>query len=67
MTKRITKTTLMYIVQGYYDDHGWEDLCGSVVYRESRDNIREYRDNAPGPYRLIKRRVPNPEYVCPTP
>lgn len=52
---RQPKTELVYIVQGNYG-HGWEDLTASTDYKEARDNLRDYRQNEPGPHRLIKRR-----------
>lgn len=52
---RQPKTVLYYVVQGNYG-HGWEDLTGSTDYKEARDNLRDYRQNEPGPHRLIKRR-----------
>lgn len=52
---RQPKTELVHIVQGNYG-HGWEDLTASTDYKEARDNLRDYRQNEPGPHRLIKRR-----------
>lgn len=52
---RQPKTELVHVVQGNYD-HGWEDLTASTDYKEARDNLRDYRQNEPGPHRLIKRR-----------
>lgn len=46
-----------YNVQGHYG-HGWEDLTASLNYREARADLKAYRENAPGCYRLITRRVP---------
>lgn len=45
-----------HVVQGHYGQ-GWEDLCASLTRRESISDIRAYRENAPGAYRLIARRV----------
>lgn len=53
-TARGPRYGLVHYVQGNYGE-GWEDLCGSVSRREARDDIRAYRENAPGAYRLIKR------------
>lgn len=52
---RQPKTELVHVVQGNYG-HGWEDLTASTDYREARDNLRDYRQNEPGPHRLIRRR-----------
>lgn len=46
-----------YVVQGCYG-HGWEDLCSSNSRKEAREDLKSYRENAPGAYRLIVRRVP---------
>lgn len=54
---RRPKTELLYVVQGNYG-HGWEDLTASADHKEARDNLRDYRQNEPGPHRLIKRRCP---------
>jgi hypothetical protein len=45
------------IVQGYYS-YGWEDLCASLSIKESRNDLKAYRVNSPGVYRIITRRVP---------
>lgn len=48
-----------YVVQGNYGfGHGWEDVCSETKYSEARERLKEYRENQPGPYRLITRRVP---------
>lgn len=54
--QRQPKTELQYVVQGYYSQ-GWEDLTASTDYREARADLKAYRENAPEPVRLIKRRV----------
>lgn len=50
------KTTDLWIVQGYYPGTGWEDLTASYSRKEMRDDLKAYRENAPGTYRLIKTR-----------
>lgn len=52
---RQPKTEPVHVVQGNYG-HGWEDLTASANYSEARDNLRDYRQNEPGPHRIIKRR-----------
>ena len=52
------KTTLLYVVQGNYGQ-GWEDEAASISYREARDDLKAYRENAPGSHRIIKRRERN--------
>ena len=46
-----------WTVQGHYG-HGWEDLTSALVRSEAREDLKAYRENAPGAYRMIKRRVP---------
>lgn len=56
---RANKFTYLHVVQGNYG-FGWEDCCASENVRESRDDLKAYRENAPEyPYRLIKRRELN--------
>lgn len=67
--KRVNKWEWIYVVQGWYKGTGWEDLCAAPMTREgrkeSRDDLKAYRTNAPGtPYRRIKRRQLNPEWVA---
>jgi hypothetical protein len=45
-----------YIVQGNYG-HGWEDENTETTWPDARRSLREYRENGPGLYRLITRRV----------
>jgi len=57
------KYTYLHILQGRYPGWGhverWEDLCASQSYREVRQNLKEYRENEGGSYRIIKRRELN--------
>ena len=59
-TKSSNKFTYLHVLQGQYG-FGWEDLCSSENYSEVRQNLKEYRDNEGGHYRLIERREPNPQ------
>ena len=55
---RPNKYLYLYVVQGNYGGHGWEDLAESESY-----NLHEYRiSSGPAPHRIIKRREPNPAY-----
>jgi len=54
---RVSKTKLVYVVQGNYG-YGWDDENEEDNRIDARRSIKEYRDNGPGSYRLIKRRVP---------
>lgn len=49
------KYDYLHVLQGHYG-HGWEDLCASESYREVAQNMREYRANEAGWYRIIERR-----------
>lgn len=50
------KYVYLHVLQGHYGTNGWEDLCASESYREVRDDLRAYRENEGGCYRLIQRR-----------
>ena len=58
---RINKFLYLYVLQGHYL-FGWEDLTESENRAEVRANLKEYRENAAGDYRIIKRTEPNPEH-----
>lgn len=56
----MNKYTYLHVIQGYYPGSGWEDLTQSEDYKEMREDLKAYRDNAPETtYRLIKRRELN--------
>jgi len=49
-----------YIVQGYYQGHGWEDETAEDNRKDARQRLKEYRENQPQyPHRMIARRVRN--------
>ncbi len=54
--KRKNKYTYLWILQGHYGFHGWEDLTASESFREVRDDLKDYRENEGGHYRIIQRR-----------
>lgn len=54
----MNKYTYLYVLQGNYG-HGWEDLTASTKRREVSDNLKEYRENEGGMYRIIQRRERN--------
>jgi len=57
----MNKYQYVMVLQGDYGyGHGWEDLCASESPREIRQNLKEYRENEGGCYRIIKRRELNP-------
>jgi hypothetical protein len=53
---RVRKTVDEWNIQGYYAC-GWEDLTCETTAKQARARIKEYRENQPGQYRLVKRRV----------
>lgn len=63
---RINKYNYLRVLQGNYGAHGWEDLTAAddtpVGRKEVRDNLKDYRSNEGGHYRIISRREPNPEF-----
>ena len=59
--KDINKYNYINVLQGQYGQ-GWEDLCADESYKEIRQNLKEYRENEGGSYRIIQRRECNPEY-----
>ncbi len=61
---RVNKYLYLYVLQGHYGyGYGFEDLCSSESWREIRDNLKDYRINEGGRYRIIERREPNPSYL----
>lgn len=55
----MNKYDYIHILQGDYGyGHGWEDLTAGT-WREMRDDLRDYRENEGGCYRVIERRVLN--------
>lgn len=62
---KVNKFLYLYVLQGNYAV-GWEDLTAAERTpsgrKEVRDNLRDYRVNEGGRYRIINRREPNPAY-----
>ena len=52
------KYIYLFILQGFYC-YGWEDLTASENYTEIRKDLKAYRENERGQYRIIKRRELN--------
>ena len=47
-----------WILQGDYGyGHGWEDLCAEESRTEANEQMRVYRENEGGTYRVVTRRV----------
>ena len=54
---RKNKYIYLYVLQGFYNY--WEDLTASESYREIKTDLKAYRENERGIYRIIQRRVLN--------
>lgn len=67
---RIGKTKEVFVVQEYTGyGNGWEDVCeypdNSVdSFKQAKQDKKDYEDNGYSA-RIIRRRVPNPDYVAP--
>lgn len=63
--RKPAKTVEVYIIQGNYG-YGWEDESEYDDWSQAKADIKEYRASSAGnngaSYRLITRRVPNPDY-----
>lgn len=54
----IRKTRDEYTIQQYTGElYGWEDETTEETRPAARAQLRTYQDNAPGQYRIIRRRV----------
>jgi len=57
------KYSYLRVLQGNYGVHGWEDLCAAddtpEGRKEIRENLKDYRQNEGGCYRIVSRRVLN--------
>ena len=55
----MNKYEYLFIVQGKYGFHGWEDLTASESWKEARDDLKAYllNEGKIATFRLIKRRV----------
>ena len=49
------KTRDLFVVQGHHA-HGWEDVAASYDRKEARNDLKAYRDNEPGAFRIVARR-----------
>lgn len=56
-----TKYVNVFVIQGYYGC-GWEDECCSTDRKESREDLKAYRENSRYPSRRITRRVLRTDY-----
>lgn len=58
---KYTRKTRDYWKIEQYTGHqyGWEEVCGSYSWKETRANLKEYRENQPEyPVRMRKTREP---------
>jgi hypothetical protein len=53
----MNKYSYLWIVQGFYN--AWEDLTASESWLEAKTDLKAYRDNEKGVFRLIQRRELN--------
>lgn len=37
--------------------YGWEMVTCEITRKQARETIKEYRENQPGNYRIVKKRV----------
>ena len=58
--KKQNKYIYLNVLQGNYG-YGWADLTASESYIEVKRNLKDYRQNEGGNYRIIKRRELNGE------
>ena len=55
------KYVYLFVLQVNYGYYGWEDLTASENRREVRNDLKAYRENEGGIYRIIRRRKLNKE------
>lgn len=59
MKKTKNKYTYLHVLQGNYGyGHGWEDLTTSEDRSEVKQDLKAYKENEGGRYRIIHRREP---------
>lgn len=58
---KVNKYIYLNVLQGNYG-FGFEDLTASENYKEIKQDLKDYRQNEHGLYRIIKRRVINPAF-----
>lgn len=54
----MNKYSYIWVLQGQYGQ-GWEDLTAAETWKEIKANLKEYRENEGGSYRVIRRRELN--------
>lgn len=60
------RTIMCYVLQGIFDGKQWDDITFYDVGKDEarlRDDKKSYIENDPRPYRVIKRRIPNPNWI----
>lgn len=58
---KTNKYIYLNVLQGKYG-YSWDDLTASESYSEVKKDLKDYRENEGGLYRIIKRREINPAY-----
>ena len=56
--KKVNKYIYLFVLQGLYS-YGYEDLTQSESLKEVKTDLKAYRENEGGIYRIIKRRELN--------
>lgn len=59
---KTNKYIYLYVLQGRYG-YGWEDLTASEKYSEVKADLKAYRENEKGCYRIIQRRELNAKTI----
>lgn len=62
---KANKYAYLFVLQGNYGAHGWEDLSAEDkaevgAWKRVKQTAKEYRENEGGRYRIIERRELNP-------
>ena len=55
------KYVYLFVLQRDYGYYGWEDLTASENRQEVKNDLKAYRENEGGIYRIIRRRKLNKE------
>jgi hypothetical protein len=54
------KFTYLWVIQQHFSPYGWEDVSASEAWKETREDLKAYRENQPEyPTRVIRRRELN--------
>lgn len=53
----IRKTEDEFQIHGQYA-YGWEEVTCESSWKEARQRLKEYRENEPGRFKIVVKRVP---------